>query len=757
MDEKYFGHSVVRKEGRDKVTGRALYVDDLSFSDELPETIYGVTVRSSVPRGRIRGIRYGEDIPWNEFTIVTAADIPGKNEIALIEHDQPCLAAQFINHPEEPIVLLAHPNKYLLEDARRAVQIDVEEMPAIFTIEYSLAKREIIWGKDNVLKSYLMEKGDVDSAWATADLIVEGEYRTGAQEQLYIENQGMVAVANPTDGVTVWGSLQCPYYVHKALMPVFGLPAEKVRIIQAETGGGFGGKEEYPSIIAAHAALLAWKSGKRVKILYDRAEDMVATTKRHPSRTRHRTGVTRDGKLVAMDIDFVLDGGAYATLSSVVLSRGTIHATGPYFCANVRVHSQAVATNAPPHGAFRGFGAPQCLFAVERHIDHVARAVNLTPEEFRRRNFLRKGQTTATGQTIGENVDLNGLLDRAFKESDYHAKLERFARENPGATIKRGMGFASFMHGAGFTGSGEVYLASVVEVEATPEGCVRILAGSTEIGQGANTIFSQIAADTLGIGYDRIEIARPDTGAVPNSGPTVASRTSMVVGKLVEEAALGLKRTLLESGLLCDACTEDEFVRACKRYIETRGPLRSRSQYEPPPGLFWNDVTYSGDAYGTYTWAVYVAEVAVDTTTYEARVTDFVAVQEVGKVINPLLAAGQIEGGVAQAIGMALYENVVWREGRMANGQMTNYIMPTAADIPPIRVFFEEHPYPFGPGGAKGIGELPMDGPAPAILNAIENAIGISVNEIPATPEVLMDAMTDGFAKTTREKVGALD
>jgi CO/xanthine dehydrogenase Mo-binding subunit len=757
MEEKFFGHSVVRKEGRDKVTGRARYVDDLSFPDALPETIYGVTVRSSVARGRIRGIRYGDGIPWNEFTIVTAADIPGKNEIALIEHDQPCLAADFINHPEEPIVLLAHPDKYLLEDARCAVQIDVDELPAIFTIEDSLAKREIIWGKDNVLKSYLMEKGDVDRAWAQADAIIEGEYRTGAQEQLYIENQGMVAVANPADGVTVWGSLQCPYYVHKALMPIFALPAEKIRIVQAETGGGFGGKEEYPSIIAAHAALLAWKSGRRVKIVYDRAEDLVATTKRHPSRTRHRTGVTRDGKLVAMDIDFVIDGGAYATLSAVVLSRGTIHATGPYFCPNVRVHSQAVATNAPPHGAFRGFGAPQCIFAVERHLDHVARAVNLTPEEFRRRNFIRKDQTTATGQTIHEDVDLSGLLDRAFKESDYHAKHERFTRENPSATIKRGIGFASFMHGAGFTGSGEVYLASVVEVEATPEGCVRILAGSTEIGQGANTIFSQIAADTLGIGYDLIEIAQPDTGAVPNSGPTVASRTSMVVGKLVEEAALGLKRTLVDSGLLCDACTEDEFVRACKRYIETRGPLRSRSQYEPPPGLSWNDATYSGDAYGTYTWAVYVAEVAVDTVTYEVRVTDFVAVQEVGKVINPLLAAGQIEGGVAQAIGMALYENVVWRDGRMANGQMTNYIMPTAADIPPIRVFFEEHPYPFGPGGAKGIGELPMDGPAPAILNAIENATGISLTEIPATPEVLMDAMTDGFAKATREKVGALD
>jgi len=604
----------------------------------------------------------------------------------------------------------------------------------------------VICGEDNVFKSYRMEKGDVDAAMAQADLIVEGEYRTGAQEQLYIENQGMIAVANPAQGVTIWGSLQCPYYVHKALVPIFDLPAEKIRVIQAETGGGFGGKEEYPSLIAAHAALLAWKSGKPVKIIYDRAEDMVATTKRHPSRTRHRTGVTRDGRIVAMDIDFVIDGGAYATLSSVVLSRGTIHAAGPYACPNVRVRGRAVATNAPPHGAFRGFGAPQSIFAVERHMDQVARAVNLTPEELRRRNFLRKGDTTATGQRIDEDVDLNGLLDRAFRESDYCAKRERFARENPGAAVKRGIGFASFMHGAGFTGSGEVYLASIIELEATPEGTVRVLAASTEIGQGTNTIFSQIAADALGIGYDRIEIAQPDTGAVPNSGPTVASRTSMVVGQLVETAAHDIKRKLLDSGLLCDACTEDEFVRACRRYIETRGPLRSRAQYEPPPGLHWDDVTYSGDAYGTYAWAVYVAEVAVDTVTYEARVTDFVAVQEIGKVIHPVLAAGQIEGGVAQAIGMALYENVVWRDGRMANGQMTNYIMPTAADVPPIRVFFEEDPYPFGPEGAKGIGELPMDGPAAAIVNAIENATGICIREIPATPEVLMEAMAEKAA-----------
>ena len=737
MEEEQVGHSVIRKEGRDKVTGRARYVDDLDF----PDLLHGVTVRSSVPRGRICGIRFREGIPWSEFTVVTAADIPGKNEIALIEHDQPCLAAEFINHPEEAIVLLAHRDRYLLEEARRAVQIEAEPLPAIFSMEDSLAKRTVIWGQDNIFKSYLMEKGDVDAAWAQADVIVDGEYRTGAQEQLYIETQGMIAKANPVEGVTVWGSLQCPYYVHKALVALFALPAEKIRVIQTETGGGFGGKEEYPSMIAAHAALLAWKSGKPAKIVYDRAEDMAATTKRHPSRTRHRTGVTRDGKLVAMDIDFVVDGGAYATLSSVVLSRGTIHAAGPYSCPNVRVRARAVATNAPPHGAFRGFGAPQSIFALERHLDQVARAIHLTPEELRRRNFIRQGQTTASGQVIREDVNLDALLDRAFRECDYHAKRERFARENVGATVKRGIGFSCFMHGAGFTGSGEVYLASVVELEAARDGAVRVLTANTEIGQGTNTIFAQIASDALGISFDRVEIPQPDTAVVPNSGPTVASRTTMVVGKLVEEAALKLKRTLLDSGLLCDACTEDEFARACRRYIETRGPLRARARYEPPPGLFWDDNTYKGDAYGAYGWAVYVAEVAVDMVTYETRVTDFAAVQEVGKVIHPVLAAGQIEGGVAQAIGLALYENVVWREGRMANGQMTNYIMPTAMDVPPIRVFFEERPYPFGPHGAKGIGELPMDGPAPAIVNAIENATGICLREIPATPEALMEAM----------------
>jgi xanthine dehydrogenase molybdopterin-binding subunit B len=316
-----------------------------------------------------------------------------------------------------------------------------------------------------------MEKGDVDGVWEKADYIVEGEYRTGAQEQLYIENNGMIAAFDPQQGITVWGSLQCPYYVHKALMALCDLPADKVRVVQMETGGAFGGKEEYPSMIAAHATLLAIKSGRAVKIVYDRMEDMAATTKRHPSRTRHRTAVSKDGKILGGEIEFTIDGGAYTTLSPVVLSRGAIHAGGAYYWPSVRISAKAVATNAPPHGAFRGFGAPQSLFALERHMDRIAQVVGLSAVEIRRRNFLKPGQTTTTDQTVREPIDMNKLLDRALELSDYVVKRDCFTKTTR-AGRKGRYGHRGILHGAGFTGSGERYLSSVVGVEDAPmAGC----------------------------------------------------------------------------------------------------------------------------------------------------------------------------------------------------------------------------------------------------------------------------------------------
>jgi CO/xanthine dehydrogenase Mo-binding subunit len=735
--DRIVGLSAPRKEGRDKVMGRARYIDDIS----LPNMLYGATVRSSIPRGKITKIAFGHEVNWDEFIVVTAKDIPGKNYIALIENDQPCLADGLVNHPEEPILLLAHANRHALPKAVAAVSIEYDSLPPVFSIEESERQTEIVWGADNTFKTFLVQKGNVDSVWENADYIVEGEYTTGAQEQLYIETNGMIAAFDAERGVTVWGSLQCPYYVHKALMALFDLPETKIRVVQTETGGAFGGKEEYPSILAAHAALLAMKSGRPVKIVYDRAEDMVATTKRHPSRTRHRTAVRKDGKILGGEIDLTIDGGAYLTLSPVVLSRATIHAGGPYEWPAIRVRAKAVATSAPPHGAFRGFGAPQSLFAMERHMDRIARTVNLSPVEIRRVNFLKPGQATITEQTINEPIDLGGMLERALEHSSYREKKQRFARENETRTIKKGIGIAAFLHGAGFTGSGERYLSSVVGVEGTAEGRVRVLVSSTEFGQGTNTVLSQIAAETLGLPYDDVEVAQPDTGDVPNSGPTVASRTAMVVGKLVASAAKGLEQTLTASGMLGAKHTAEEFRSACRAHVAAHGQFRSLARYDQPANIFWDDKNYRGEAYSAFAWAVYIAEVTVDLATYSVTVDDFVALQEIGRVLNPVLARGQIIGGVAQGVGFALYEKVEWRDGRMQNGQMTNYIMPTSADIPPIRVFFEELGNTHGAYGAKGIGELPMDGPAPAIVNAIEDALGIPMDSIPLLPEDIFDAL----------------
>lgn len=693
------GTSVERKEGRDKVTGTARFLDDYSF----PGLLHARTIRSTIPSGTIDGVTF--DFDRSGFTIVDCRDVPGRNIVALIDDDQPCLADGHVRHQEEPILLLAHPDRERLWEAQVRIQytastpvLDPRHSPTVF-------------------KRLEIAKGDVEAGLARADLVVEGEYHTGHQEQLYIEPNGVIAVPSD-DGVTVYGSLQCPYYVHRALCVLLGLAPAHVRVVQTETGGGFGGKEEYPSIIAGHAALLARKSGRPVKLTYDRLEDLVATTKRHPSIVRHRTGVTRDGRLVAMDIDVLLDGGAYTTLSPVVLSRGCIHATGPYRCEHVRVSGRVVMTNTPPNGAFRGFGAPQTQFATEVHIDRIAEALDLDPVELRRRNVWQSGDTTATGQRLGPDCAALDVLDAAVEQTGFRER--RRALRGTG----RGIGLSLFFHGAGFTGSGEVKLASRATLELTTRG-VRIRVASTEIGQGTRTVLSQIVAETLGVSYDSISVHEADTAAVPDSGPTVASRTCMVVGGLLQKCARRLRDQL--GGLSPEA------------YVTAHGPCEITEQYEQPPGLHWDDETYKGDAYGTYGYGCDVVELRVDACTYEVALEKVLSVHEAGTIINPTLARGQIEGGTVQGLGMALCERVAMANGRMANGQLTNYIIPTAPDVPAVDVVMLERPYAQGPFGAKGLGEMPIDGPAAAVVNALRHA-GFDVREVPATPEVIMES-----------------
>ena len=694
---KAVGRNVLRKEGVEKVTGAARYIDDLAF----PGMLYGRTIRSTIPAGDIVGIR--PDFSPSGYTVVNYRDIPGRNIVALIDDDQPCLAERTIRHFAEPIVLIAHHDRDALHAAE--VRIDYRETTPNYDPEASTT----------TFKTITIAKGDLRQGLTAADRVVEGEYRAGHQEQLYIETNGVIAVPGLDGEMTVYGSMQCPYYVHRALRVLLDLPADKVRVVQTETGGGFGGKEEYPSMIAGHAALLARKSGRPVKLIYDRVEDMLATTKRHPAVIRHRTGVTRDGRLTALEIDAVFDGGAYATLSAVVLSRGVIHATGPYRCDHVRIRGRTVFTNTPPNGAFRGFGAPQTEFAVEVHMERIAEALGVDSVELRRMNALRSGDTTATGQTLREDTSALMVLDEAVRRTDFLCKREQYTGTN------RALGLSLFYHGAGFTGSGELHLKSKARLDLTPKG-VRIATGSTEIGQGTRTTHAQIVADALGIPYEDVEVAQPDTARVADSGPTVASRTCMVVGKILENCAQEMKERL--NGL------------SPAEYHAKHGAFSVEQMYEPPDWIKWDDAAYRGDAYATYGWGCDVAEIEVDPDTFEVRPLKLTAVQEFGRPIHPALAQGQIEGGTAQGLGYALLERVVMRNGAMANSQLTNYTIPTTLDMPELDVVMLENPYPGGPFGAKGLGELPMDGPAPAVVNALR-WLGLDVREIPATPELI--------------------
>jgi CO/xanthine dehydrogenase Mo-binding subunit len=716
---KAVGTNVRRKDGDAKVTGAAKYIDDLKF----PGMLYGATIRSTIPRGTITSRRI--DLP-RDFIVADHRDIPGKNYVALIDPDQPCLAVDDVKHVAEPILLAAHADKSALIGIEKRIIIDY----AAATPNYDPEAADVCF------KRIAIDKGDPDRGFKTADSIIEGEYRTGHQEQLYIETNGVIAV--PGDGqMTVYGSLQCPYYVHKALMVLLNLPPDRVRVIQTETGGGFGGKEEYPSMLACHAAILARKAGRPVKMIYDRVEDLLATTKRHPSIVRHRTGVTRDGRLTAMDIDVLMDGGAYATLSAVVLSRGVIHAAGPYRCDHVRIRGRAMMTNTPPNGAFRGFGAPQTQFAVEAHMDRIADLLQIDPVTLRERNALKPGDTTATGQKLGDDASALQVLNEAVKRSQFKKKRETLKGS------RRGIGLSLFFHGSGFTGGGEVKLASQASLELTATGA-RILVGSTEIGQGTRTMHAQIVADALGVPFDAIDVHDVDTEFVPDSGPTVASRTCMIVGKLLERCARDMKKRL---GTLTPA-----------QYFRKHGSFTVTAQYEPPPGLTWDDERYEGDAYGSYAWSCNVVELEVDPVTYQVTPINVTAVAEIGKAIHPMMAIGQIEGGTAQGLGYALIEEVVMKDGRMANAQLTNYIIPTPMDAPPIDVSILERPYEHGPFGAKGVGEMPIDGPAPAVINALRHC-GFDVRAIPATPEKLMHAprplsLTRNLRQLRRQKNG---
>ena len=773
------GQSVRRRDATAKLRGETQFVDDLPRSGVW----LGGTVRSPLPHGKLRGLRFDPAFDWTTVTVVTAADIPGANVCPIVYRDQPVLAFDRVRYDGDPVALIAAPDEETLQRALDAVTIDIEPLASIFDARVAARSAgasspaaetptasvpsasspstpaaspasspaaspavPLVYGADNLFRQIEIRKGNASQAMATAAVVVEGEYATGAQEHLYLEPQGMQAEWTG-DSIVIRGSTQCPYYLVEAVSVVLGIAESQVRVVPTAAGGGFGGKEDFPSLLAGHAALLAWKSGRPVRMVYERVEDIRFTSKRHPSWIRHRTGFTTDGRLVAMEVDLLLDGGAYSTLSPLVLQRSAVHAAGPYACDHVRIDARAVATNHPPRGAFRGFGGPQAAFAWETHLDRCAARLGIDPVELRRRNVARPGDTLATGQPLGADGDVRAVLERALVEARYgerRAECEAFnaaAESRVGAARfhRRGIGLSCFMHGTGLNGNAEGFFRSRVFIDATATGRFRVSTSQIEMGQGTDTIVAQLAATGLGVSIDRIELAPLDTAVTPNSGPTVASRTAAVIGGLLIDAGRRL-RERIERFAGRPLPDEAAFATAAAR-LAAAGPVREEAEYTPPPGFAWDESRHHGDAYLGYSWGCYVVVMEVDLLTGETRPLDVTAVQDIGCVVNPMLAAGQVEGGVTQALGWALMETAVWREGRMVNANMTDYVIPTAVDVPPIRVVFLEQPLARMPHGAKGLGELPHEGPAPAVANALRHALGIDFHAVPITPETILERL----------------
>lgn len=746
------GQNITRVDAKAKFEGKAKYIDDIDF----PGQIYGVTLRSIHPCANIKEIKFNPDFDWSDVVTVQTKDIPGENVFNNFNMDVPFLPKNNrVNYVGEAIMLIAAPTLFKAREALQNVTVEYEVLEPSLNVDEGLAKKSLIYEDHNIIKQYTVKKGDIQKGFEQATTIFEGTYETPYQEQAYIEPQGMVAVPEE-NGVTIYGSMQCPYYVRKESELLFTFPPENLRVVQVTTGGAFGGKEHYPSIIASHAALLAVKSRKPVKMIYDRHEDIEATTKRHPSIVHVKTGVDDTGKLVAMEVYIIFDSGAYSMASPVVLARGTIAGAGAYNCENISILARAVATNLIPTSAFRGFGAPQVFFAIERHMTRLAEKLKIHPLSFKKKNLLRQYDVTATGQTLKDPVGLWNCFDAIAKKIDFENLYLEYAKQPRNLKKRRGIGLMAVFHGAGFTGKGEEYIKAIAGIKVLHDGTVKILCSTTEMGQGMRTILPQIVAECLEIAFERVSVEVTDTALVPNSGPTVASRTTMIIGKVLSDASHSAIKTLCEliateEGVSPKAVTYSKGI--FKLHNREWGGLGDAvmlseasdgtdsfyAQYVCPPGTEWDEVNFHGTAYAGYAWGVTVADVEVDLESFEIEIKRLVTAIDMGKAVNPILVEGQIEGGVIQGMGYSLLEDLILKNGKIMNNSFTNYIVPTSCDIPFVEPIIVEVPYPNGPYGAKGLGEITLVVVSAAIADAVSQATGLDITKIPISPEKLYE------------------
>lgn len=697
--------SVTKKDHFTKASGQALYVADHQ-SDEL---LIGRLLRSSKAKARILEIKLPE-LPEGYF-VVDKNDVPGINQVVIVLDDTPVFADKTVEFIGDPILMVVGPLEKVILRILSEIVVEYEELEPVLDIRKF----------NEVFFEYKFEKGNIEKAFNEADKVYEEEFETGYQEQAYLETNGLMAKVHDDGKVTVNGSLQCPYYMHGAVAKAMGVETNKVQIIQDTTGGGFGGKEDYPSILACQVAVAAKKAKQPVRVIFDRKEDMEFTSKRHPSLTKYRVAI-KNGKVTAMDIDVIYNSGAYTTLSAVVLQRGLICANGAYNIENLQVHGKAVKTNTVPCGAYRGFGAPQTFFAVEMMMNHIAKDLGIEALTFKKAHLVKQGDFTSTSGKYHFPVPVPEMIEEIDKVCEYNKKRELYSKPQTGR-FRKGIGISLYFHGAGFTGSGERdHIKAVTKLHKYPDGKVEILASNVDIGQGLKTTFSKIVANELNIPLERVICENPDTDRVPDSGPTVASRSLMTVGELLRRAAIKLRSTWIDG--------EDQII---------------EEHFKEPDFVipFYID-EFKGDAYPTYAWGVVVVEVEVDTLTAANKVLGAWGCFDVGTPIDMNIVVGQMEGGLLQGLGYSSMEYMATdATGRIRNNSFSDYLIPTAVDVPKLVAIMHVEKYPLGPYGAKGAGELPLVGAPGAYVEALEQALDTKLFHAPFTFEDTMKVLRE--------------
>ena len=758
---KIIGKGERRVDALGKVTGRAKFAADYNAGHQL----YGKVLRSEYPHARILGIDTAKarQLAGVE-AVLTAQDIPGEKVIGIVVKNQAILAVDKVRYLGDGLAVVAARTREIAEAAVKLIKVDYEPLPVLSDPEAALAPdAPRIHGEDNTFVHHKVRKGDVARGFAQADFVIERKFRTPCIEHSYLEPEAVLAEPAEHGGVVITGSIQNLFSSRRSVAAALKLDLNRVEVIQATLGGSFGGKDEVMTSMCCRAAMLALATGKPVKMVNSREESMLESYKRHPYVLYYKWGVKKDGSITAMDIKCIADGGAYASMSPFVTWRSVVQATGPYYCENVKTDVFAVYTNNNYTGAMRGFGSPQVNFAIESMMDELAEKVGQDPLEIRMQNGFKDGAVTATEQRLTHKVSLMEVLTKAAEAADFRAKWKQY-RTAPGAggaasrdgsrsaePKQRGIGLACSYRGVSLGAEGVDAAGAIVSVQT--DGSVIVSSGITDMGQGAQTQMSQIAAEVLGISMDRIRFLNTNTSRVPDSGPTVASRGTIMGGSAARKAAELVRATLLGVGaemakLAADDCDlADNYLvekRSGKRLASFkelaaecfgRGKAMHALGWHKAPPTAWHEEEGKGDAYFTFVYAANVAEVEVDTETGKVDVLNFVSCHDVGKAINRNTLLGQFYGGVAMGLGYGLLEEFDYEDAVPKQVNFDEYLIPTAMDMPSIQAIIVENEDAAGPFGAKSIGEPTLELAAPAIVNAIYNATSKRICEIPATLE----------------------